>query len=153
MRETFVAVVIGNIPMIYPLFRRCMQHMGASWMFTANGSNGRSGGGGGGGWSGLAHSDRKAAHKAKFGHPLSRSTLTGSDSVEHIVLQDQSTSKDGITLTTETAVVTSNASLKNRDEEVGYPHSHYGHAKPAGAGYSFHVSSKSQGDHRGGFAS
>lgn len=145
-----MAVLIGNIPMIYPLFRRCVQRMGGSWMFSNNGSNARSGGGGG--WSAMAHNERKAKAN-KFSHPLSRSTLTGSDSVEHIVLQDQNTAKDGITLTTETAVVTSNASLRNRDEEAAYPHAHYGHAKPAGAGYSFHVSSKSQGDHGPGFAS
>ena len=88
-------------------------------------------------------SDRKAAQKAKFGHPLSRSTLTGSDSVEHLADQEQIVGKDGITLTTETAIVTSTAS-RNRDEEGAYPHSPYG--KPAGAGYSFHVSTKSQGD-------
>ena len=148
-----MAVVIGNIPMIYPLFRRTMQRMGATWMFSHNGSNARSGGGGG--WSAMGRGERKAGSKGnKFGHPLSHSTLTGSDSVEHIVLQDQNTGKDGIVLTTETAVVTSNASLRNGDVEAGsYPHAHYSPSKAAGAGYSFHVSSKSQGEHRPGFAS
>ncbi|KAI9879363.1 MAG: hypothetical protein M1830_008751 [Pleopsidium flavum] len=149
-RETFVAIIIGNIPMIYPLFRRSMQRMGATWLFTHNGSTGRSGGGDGGGWS-QQLSDRKADRKAKFSHPLSRSTLTGSDSVEHIVNPAETTiTKDGINITTETAVITSNSS--RRDEEAAYPHSHYEkptlsqHQKPGGAGYSFHVSSKSQGD-------
>ena len=152
-----MAVVIGNIPMIYPLFRRCMQRMGAGWFFTHNSSSARSGGGGG--WSAMGRGDRRPKAK-KFAHPLSRSTLTGtgtgtgSDSAEHIVLQDHhTTAKDGITLTTETAVTTSNASLRGRDEEVGYPQSLYGPSKPAGPGYTFHVSSKSQGDNRPGFAS
>jgi len=152
-----VAVVIGNIPMIYPLFRRCMQRMGAGWLFTHNSSSARSGGGGG--WSAMGRGDRRAKAN-KFAHPLSRSTLTGtatgSDSAEHIVLQDHlhhTTAKDGITLTTETAVTTSNASLRGRDEEVGYPQSLYGPSKLAGPGYTFHVSSKSQGDNQPGFAS
>jgi len=121
--------------------------MGASWMFTNKGSTGRSGGGG----YSMQLSDRKAGHKAKFGHPLSRSTLTGSDSVEHIVDRGETTTKDGINITTETAVVTSTS--PRRDEEAAYPHSHYEkpthsqYAKPDGAGYSFHVSSKSYGDH------
>lgn len=125
--------------MIYPLFRRTMQKMGATWMFSNNGSTARSGGGPG--WS-MQLSDRKNGNKNKFGHPLSRSTLTASDSNEHIV-ETGETTKDGINITTETAVVTSNAS-SGRDEESAYPPLYHG--KPAGNGYSFHVSSKSQGN-------
>lgn len=142
-----MAVVIGNIPMIYPLFRRTMQKMGFNSMFTTNGSYQRSGAG-----PSMQLHDRKAAHKNKFGHPLSRSTFTDSDSAEHIVERGEVLHrKDGINITTETAVVTSTSPADDaeREQMATYPHSHYG--KPAGAGYSFHVSSKSRGEQEGGY--
>lgn len=129
VRETFVAVIIGNIPMIYPLFRRTFRSIMDSETFRsisvsqknsrANNAGEFPGHTGSGGSSGLGPS---SFNKRKFNggrtlYPLS--TLAGgtlSGSAEHIVGMDQvvrqtednnqpcKSTNAGITVVTETVV-------------------------------------------------
>ncbi|OJJ96245.1 hypothetical protein ASPACDRAFT_125809 [Aspergillus aculeatus ATCC 16872] len=75
-RETFVAVIIGNLPMIYPVCRRMVKRAGTYWSsqsFNAKGGSTTTGLGGSG--YPLSEGEHQSAHsqsrKKKFRHPLS----------------------------------------------------------------------------------
>ncbi|KAI9673615.1 MAG: hypothetical protein M1817_002252 [Caeruleum heppii] len=130
-RETFVAVVIGNIPMIYPLFTRCMRKLGATQMFSSHGLSDQSGSS-----LGKPRFERKSSGKPRFLHPLSTTNATASDSNDRIIeMGPVPTSKDGINITTETAVDVTAASSRQENR----PYDNYSYAKPTGPGYSFQV--------------
>ncbi|RAH70211.1 uncharacterized protein BO66DRAFT_392013 [Aspergillus aculeatinus CBS 121060] len=79
-RETFVAVLIGNLPMIYPVCRRMVKRAGSYWSshsFNAKGGSTTTGPGPGGSGYPLSAGEHPSlsAHsqsrKKKFRHPLS----------------------------------------------------------------------------------
>lgn len=129
VRETFVAVIIGNIPMIYPFFRRSLRDImdsGTFRSFAFSQKNSRAnddgefpGHSGTGGSSGMGPSNfnRKMFNGGRTLYPLS--TMGGgtvSGSAERIVGMDQmarqtddgsqsgNSGKAGITVVTETVV-------------------------------------------------
>jgi hypothetical protein len=146
VRETFVAVIIGNIPMIYPFFRRALRNIMDSQTFrsmSASQKNTRAndagefpGHTGTGGSSGLGPSNfnKKRFNGGRTLYPLS--TLGGgtlSGSAERIVGMDQpvgqaedgsqsgKSGKTGITVITETVV----HDRERRDGEFARQPSHW----------------------------
>ncbi|PYI25130.1 hypothetical protein BP00DRAFT_452407 [Aspergillus indologenus CBS 114.80] len=95
-RETFVAVIIGNLPMIYPVCRRMVKRAGTYWSSHSVPAKGGSTTTGAGGLSGypLSEGEPPSAHsqsrKKKFRHPLSlpdtQWTQLGTVSDEQIML-------------------------------------------------------------------
>ncbi|KAI4129421.1 MAG: hypothetical protein LQ338_002261 [Usnochroma carphineum] len=81
IRESFIAVVVGNLPMLYTLIQRIQQTGPGSWNKSSNKKNYplasyRSGG------------SSKVGRKAKkFHHPLSVPNDTAMDSDERIVME------------------------------------------------------------------
>ncbi|KAI4148663.1 MAG: hypothetical protein L6R39_002733 [Caloplaca ligustica] len=82
IRESFIAVVVGNLPMLYTLFQRIQQHAPPSWNKSNDkrsyplGSYNRTGG------------SSKAGRKVKkFHHPLSMPNDTAMDSDERIIVE------------------------------------------------------------------
>ncbi|KAI9732407.1 MAG: hypothetical protein M1834_001615 [Cirrosporium novae-zelandiae] len=101
-RETFVAVVIGNVPMIYPMFRRWMTRLGATSVFSSYLSASRGHKLSGDSPSTLVGQNESSKNnssrqkKKKFRHPLSipmtgMTGLTRTGSEEMIVVESTMT--------------------------------------------------------------
>jgi hypothetical protein len=105
VRETFVAVIIGNIPMIYPFFRRTTRKFLDSSLFESINlsRNTKSQADGNGDFHGPSAGSSFGAGKKKFGggrtlYPLS--TIGGADregSEERIIGRGEEVGKDGYT--------------------------------------------------------
>ncbi|ERF68289.1 hypothetical protein EPUS_02745 [Endocarpon pusillum Z07020] len=127
VRETFVAVVIDNIPMIYPLCRRLIKNIDESLASHYAGrhklSNGYSSSGS------YAMNSRKDK-KPKFVHPLSMRNATLSDSAESIVRADRVKNGQDILIVKESTVDVSPTEHSN--EEIR----EHPHAQHPGVGYA-----------------
>ena len=120
VRETFAAVIVGNVPMIYPLLLRGFQtvdnslasHYGRRAKYSAN--SGYSSGS-------YAMHDRK--EKKNYIHPLSmRNVTAGGDSAESIVRAEQRV-KDGrdISIVKEATVVVTDERSSHEEDIFAYP--------------------------------
>ncbi|KAL8831735.1 MAG: hypothetical protein Q9170_005165 [Blastenia crenularia] len=88
IRESFVAVIVGNLPMLYTLVQRLQQHGSRSWNKS---SDKRS-------YPLNSYQSSKMAKKAKkFHHPLSMPNDTAMDSDERIVIEPKQEHEQGST--------------------------------------------------------
>lgn len=118
MRETFAAVIVGNIPMIYPLVRRLFQgvddtlasHYQKRTKYSAN--SGFSSGS-------YAMQDRK--EKKNYVHPLSMRNVTVSDSAESIVRAERVKDGRDISIVKEATVVVSDERSSHEEDIFAYP--------------------------------
>ncbi|KAF7718969.1 Uncharacterized protein PECH_006315 [Penicillium ucsense] len=114
-RETFVSIVVSNLPIIQPLIRRGFKKIGLSQLFSSSGkeSNGRSYPLSSRGRQTLAsHADR-ITKKGKHAQGLTQTQVSAWGSDEHILTSPEPTSKE-ITVVSETIVQTEQW---NRDRE------------------------------------
>lgn len=133
-RETFVAVVIGNLPMIYPLFRRGMERAAASSYFSRSKANGS-----GGSYAMEPSSKASMRRKRRSLHALP-TTLQDDESFEHIVPSNFGSKDDGIRVTTETAVDYTERTPSTNENKV---YDSYTFKAPPGHGYHVHITSDS----------
>lgn len=127
VRETFVAVVIDNLPMIYPLCRQVVQNVedGLANHYTrrsrlpaAGYSNGSYG------------MQEPKERKSKFVHPLSMRNATFSDSAEGFASPNKIKEGGNISVTREATVVVSPP--RNSVEDIFQ----YSVASSTGTGYA-----------------
>ena len=122
-----MAVVIDNIPMIYPLFRRIIKHIDDTLASHYAGrhklSNGYSS-------YGSYAMDSRKGKKPKFVHPLSMRNATLSDSAESIVRADRVKNGQEILIVKESTIDFS--PTKHSKEEI----QEYPHAQHPGVGYA-----------------
>ncbi|KAL2007602.1 hypothetical protein VTN00DRAFT_9040 [Thermoascus crustaceus] len=110
-RESFVAVAINNIPMIYPLARRLLRQTGLYPFNPSYGSQEYP----------LSAEELRDMRKRsqKYPHPLSLPTETKWESEEQVILRPSGEeSKEGIMVTHETTVQRMNK--EENTEELGY---------------------------------
>jgi hypothetical protein len=132
-----VAVVIDNLPMIYPLFLRLFQKVDDTLASHYQSRNKRS-----------KHSDGDGSYpmydheekKSKFVHPLSMRNATLSGSSESVVRAERVEKSHNISIVREASVVVSDS--RNSDEDV----IHHPARQRAGTGYA--VTCNHTGDDR-----
>ncbi|KAI1843496.1 hypothetical protein JX265_001844 [Neoarthrinium moseri] len=111
-RETFVAIIVANLPIIQPLIRKAAEKIGLSALFSRTTTNGRS----------KSHQleDRNPSdafsknRKKPTGHPLSVPHGSGWASDEHILVSDQNrrgSKENGIMVAQEITVQEERASM------------------------------------------
>jgi hypothetical protein len=124
-----VAVIIDNIPMIYPLFRRIVQNVDDTLAshYAGRSRNKLSANSGSSG--SYAMNERKEK-KSKFIHPLSMRNATMSDSSESIVRADRVKNGTDILIVKESTVDVSPTTYSQEDIK------HYPISQRAGTGYA-----------------
>ncbi|OKL61462.1 hypothetical protein UA08_03087 [Talaromyces atroroseus] len=110
-RETFVSIVLSNLPIISPLIRTCANKIGLSVLFSSTGRPSRSH---------PLSSKRDTGHelrkRSEHSHPLSIPGTTAWDSDEHILAQ-----QDGINTNSESSTYRNKHHGQRQSEENGFP--------------------------------
>ncbi|KAL8721224.1 MAG: hypothetical protein Q9225_002036 [Loekoesia sp. 1 TL-2023] len=92
IRESFIAVIVGNLPMLYTLFQRIQQHGPSSWNKSTDKKSYQLGS------YRSAASSKRAKKAKKFHHPLSMPNDTAMDSDERIIVEPKQESPPGATV-------------------------------------------------------